>query len=105
MGRARGGHQAHDRAPREAAGDVPPMYAAVARPARAAGHSSWMYAIVTAKIPGVTIPCTKRHATSCGSVTDVAASAVTIASSTDVRIPFQPQTCWNFLTMALYDIR
>src|SRR5581483_2452694 len=58
---------------------VPDMYAAVARPARSAGHISWMYATLDANTPGVTTPCANRHAISCASVVDVAASSVAAA--------------------------
>ena len=40
---------------------VPVMYAAVARPACDGGQTSWIYATVLAKMPGVASPCTKRQ--------------------------------------------
>ena len=57
-----GGHQAGDGPAGEAAEQscrscTPPC----ARPACDGGHTSWMYAMVSANMPGVTSPCTKRQ--------------------------------------------
>ena len=45
-----------------------------------ASHSSLMYAMITAKIPGVNTPCRNRQKSSCPKLVAVAASSVGTAS-------------------------